>query len=79
MEEDDSGAIPIELLEDDTERTTKPNDFGPWLAGYDVGFEQGMTRVFGTLQQALLDVGVEEQVATVIVARVRARARAGGY
>ena len=45
-----------------------------WMAGFDEGRTRGAAEVLEALEAALVAVGVGEDVARVIVARVRARA-----
>jgi hypothetical protein len=45
-----------------------------WMAGYDEGRARGGAEILDALEAALVSVGVAEDVAKVIVARVRSRA-----
>ena len=53
---------------------TMPHATVDWMAGFDEGRARGAAEVLEALEAALVSVGVGEDVAKVIVARVRARA-----
>jgi hypothetical protein len=53
---------------------TMPHASVDWMAGYDEGRLRGGAEILEALEAALVSVGVGEDVAKVIVARVRARA-----
>jgi hypothetical protein len=53
---------------------TRPHATIEWLAGFDEGRRRGAADVLDALAAALSAVGVSEDVATAIVAKVRARA-----
>jgi hypothetical protein len=53
---------------------TTPNAAVDWMVGFDEGRQRGAAEILDALGAALVAVGVGEDVAKVIVARVRARA-----
>ena len=53
---------------------TTPHASVDWMAGFDEGRQRGGAEILEALEAALVSVGVAEDVAKVIVARVRARA-----
>jgi hypothetical protein len=53
---------------------TMPHASVDWMAGFDEGRQRGGAEILEALEAALVSVGVGEDVAKVIVARVRARA-----
>jgi hypothetical protein len=53
---------------------TMPHATVDWMAGFDEGRTRGAAEILEALEAALVAVGVGEDVAKVIVARVRARA-----
>lgn len=53
---------------------TMPHATVDWMAGFDEGRARGAAEILEALEAALVAVGVGEDVAKVIVARVRARA-----
>jgi hypothetical protein len=54
--------------------TTRPHATIEWLTGFDEGRRRGASDVLDALAAALSAVGVADDVATVIVAKVRSRA-----
>lgn len=55
-------------------RQTMPHASVDWMTGFDEGRQRGSSEVLEALEAALVAVGVGEDVAKVIVRRVRARA-----
>jgi hypothetical protein len=55
-------------------RSTMPHASADWMAGFDEGRQRGSVEVLEALEAALVSVGVGEDVAKVIVKRVRSRA-----
>jgi hypothetical protein len=53
---------------------TMPHATVEWLAGFEEGRARGVVDVLDALRAALHDVGVSDDVATVIVSKVRGRA-----
>jgi hypothetical protein len=53
---------------------TMPHATVDWMAGFDEGRTRGAAEILEALEAALVAVGVAEDVAKIIVARVRARA-----
>jgi hypothetical protein len=53
---------------------TMPHASVDWMAGYDEGRTRGGAEILDALEGALVSVGVAEDVAKAIVARVRTRA-----
>jgi hypothetical protein len=53
---------------------TMPHATVDWLIGFDEGRARGAAEILEALEAALVSVGVGQDVAKVIVARVRARA-----
>ena len=53
---------------------TMPHASVDWMAGYDEGRLRGGAEILEALESALVSVGVAEDVAKMIVARVRTRA-----
>ena len=83
MAEDDS--VPRIEIEIDAEPTaanearpshsqTMPHASVDWMAGFDEGRARGGAEILEALESALVSVGVAEDVAKMIVARVRSRA-----
>jgi hypothetical protein len=58
--------------------TTAPHATVEWLGGFDEGRRRGAADVLDALAAALASVGVPEDVARAIVAKVRARAGVTG-
>ena len=58
--------------------TTAPHATVEWLGGFDEGRRRGAADVLDALAGALTAVGVSEEVAKAIVAKVRARAGVTG-
>jgi hypothetical protein len=58
--------------------TTQPHATVEWLGGFDEGRRRGAADVLDALAAALTSVGVSEDVAAAIVAKVRARAGVPG-
>jgi hypothetical protein len=56
------------------EHTTRPHATVEWLGGFDEGRRRGAADVLDALAAALAAVGVPDDVAAAIVAKVRARA-----
>jgi hypothetical protein len=79
---DDDSAPRIEIDVDPTAANatapvhgkTMPHATVDWMAGFDEGRTRGAAEILEALEAALVAVGVGEDVAKVIVARVRARA-----
>jgi hypothetical protein len=63
-----------------TERSgpTRPHATVEWLGGFNEGRKRGAADVLDALAAALAAVGVAPEVATAIVAKVRARAGISG-
>jgi hypothetical protein len=55
-------------------RKTTPHASVDWMAGFDEGRQRGSAEVLEALEAALGAVGVAEDVAKMIVRRVRSRA-----
>ncbi|MDB4983619.1 MAG: hypothetical protein JWM82_4371 [Myxococcales bacterium] len=55
-------------------RKTTPHASVDWMTGFDEGRQRGSAEVLEALEAALVAVGVGEDVAKVIVRRVRNRA-----
>jgi len=55
-------------------RSTTPHASVDWMVGFDEGRHRGSSEVLDALEAALVSVGVGEDVAKIIVARVRVRA-----
>ena len=55
-------------------RKTTPHASVDWMVGFDEGRQRGSAEVLEALEAALVAVGVGEDVAKVIVRRVRSRA-----
>jgi hypothetical protein len=53
---------------------TMPHATVDWMAGFDEGRQRGGAEILEALEAALVSVGVADDVARMIVARVRARA-----
>ena len=53
---------------------TMPHASVDWMAGFDEGRQRGGAEILEALEASLVAVGVAEDVAKIIVARVRARA-----
>jgi hypothetical protein len=53
---------------------TMPHNSVEWMAGFDEGRQRGSAEMLEALEASLVAVGVDAEVAKVIVARVRARA-----
>jgi len=53
---------------------TMPHATIDWMTGFDEGRARGAAEILEALEAALVAVGVAEDVAKIIVARVRARA-----
>lgn len=53
---------------------TMPHNSVDWMAGFDEGRQRGSAEMLEALEASLVAVGVDVEVAKVIVARVRARA-----
>jgi hypothetical protein len=53
---------------------TMPHNSVEWMAGFDEGRQRGSAEMLEALEASLVAVGVDVEVAKVIVARVRARA-----
>jgi hypothetical protein len=53
---------------------TMPHATVDWMIGFDEGRTRGSAEILEALEAALVSVGVGEDVAKLIVARVRARA-----
>ncbi|HVU51226.1 MAG TPA: hypothetical protein VHL80_11095 [Polyangia bacterium] len=71
----DIDAEPTGANEDRPSRgKTTPHASVDWMAGYDEGLARGSAEILEALEAALVSVGVGEDVAKTIVARVRARA-----
>ena len=78
----------IEIDAEDTEATgagghhsgstTRPHATVEWLGGFDEGRRRGAADVLDALAAALAQVGVPDDVASAIVAKVRARAGVSG-
>jgi hypothetical protein len=87
---DDYDSIPeIEIDPEDTEATgsgrsgrsgstTRPHATVEWLTGFDEGRRRGAADILDALAAALASVGVPDDVAAAIVAKVRARAGVPG-
>jgi len=58
--------------------TTRPHATVEWLSGFDEGRKRGAADVLDALAAALTAVGVSPDVASAIVAKVRARASVSG-
>jgi hypothetical protein len=58
--------------------TTRPHATVEWLTGFDEGRRRGAADVLDALAAALASVGVPDDVAAAIVAKVRARAGVPG-
>ncbi len=80
--DNDDGVPEIEILGEATEGNTgrrsrsqtAPHASVDWMVGFDEGRIRGAAEILGALEAALVSVGVAEEVAKVIVARVRTRA-----
>jgi len=77
----DDSAPRIEIDVEPTDETgrpshsqTMPHASVDWMAGFDEGRARGGAEILEALEAALVSVGVGEDVAKIIVARVRARA-----
>jgi hypothetical protein len=71
----DIDAEPTAANEDRPSRgQTMPHASVDWMAGYDEGRARGGAEILDALEAALVSVGVGEDVAKLIVARVRTRA-----
>ena len=57
---------------------TRPHATVEWLGGFDEGRRRGAADVLDALAAALAQVGVSEEVALAIVAKVRDRAGVSG-
>jgi hypothetical protein len=55
-------------------RKTMPHASVDWMTGFDEGRQRGSSEVLEALEAALVAVGVTEDVAKIIVRRVRNRA-----
>jgi hypothetical protein len=80
---DDDSVPEIEIDGEDTEatstrNTTRPHATVEWLGGFDEGRRRGAADVLDALASALAAVGVPDDVAAAIVAKVRARAGVPG-
>jgi hypothetical protein len=53
---------------------TMPHASVDWMLGFDEGRQRGAAEILEALEASLVAVGVDAEVASVIVARVRARA-----
>jgi hypothetical protein len=53
---------------------TMPHATVDWMTGFDEGRKQGSAEILEALEASLVSVGVDADVAKLIVARVRARA-----
>jgi hypothetical protein len=53
---------------------TTPHASVDWMAGFDEGRQRGAAEILEALEAALVSVGVGDEVAKLIVSRVRARA-----
>jgi hypothetical protein len=58
----------------DPHSRTMPHNSVDWMAGFDEGRQRGAAEMLEALEASLVAVGVDVEVAKVIVARVRARA-----
>ena len=67
-------AEPTEANAPNASRSTLPHASADWMAGFDEGRQRGAAEILDALEAALISVGVGEDVAKVIVARVRTRA-----
>jgi hypothetical protein len=80
--DDDDDSIPFIEIDVETSeasspspaRQTMPHASVDWMTGFDEGRQRGSSEVLEALEAALVAVGVGEDVAKVIVRRVRARA-----
>ena len=80
--DDDDDSMPsIEIMTEPTgptgrpsHRQTMPHLSVDWMAGFDEGRQRGAAEILDALEGALTSVGVAQDVAKAIVARVRARA-----
>ncbi|HVZ72572.1 MAG TPA: hypothetical protein VHJ20_09370 [Polyangia bacterium] len=59
---------------DSLDRETRPHATVEWLEGFNEGRKRGAADILDALSAALVSVGVGEDVAAMIVAKVRARA-----
>ena len=82
---DDDSIPEIEIDPEETEsnssstrHTTRPHATVEWLSGFDEGRRRGAADVLDALAAALSAVGVPEDVAAAIVAKVRSRAGVTG-
>ncbi len=84
MSKDDDEEDSIPFIEIDPEpsdpnapsagRKTTPHASVDWMTGFDEGRQRGSAEVLEALEAALVAVGVGEDVAKIIVRRVRNRA-----
>jgi hypothetical protein len=83
----DDGVPEMEIVAEPTEANsagrrsrsqTAPHASVDWMVGFDEGRARGAAEILDALEAALVSVGVGEDVAKVIVARVRTRAEKPG-
>jgi hypothetical protein len=72
--EADDGPTAANQLDPPAHSRTMPHNSVDWMAGFDEGRQRGAVEMLEALEASLVAVGVDVEVAKVIVARVRARA-----